>query len=118
MLDNWKDLHGDTPENELTREQLLERMEGAKLIVRNLTARIDSMKTVHSAVATECARRGEVIDTIRELSVSIAQELVNGCSDPYEDDRNAIIRVVSRLLAINSNYDQWRNRQDVDDIPF
>lgn len=118
MLDNWKDLHGDTPEDELTAEQLFERLQGAKLIVESLNKKAEAARIVHSAVAAECVRRGETIDSIREIAVSIAQELVKGCSNPYEDDRNAIIRVVARLLAINSNYDNWQHRQDMDDIPF
>lgn len=118
MLDNVKSLHGDTPEDELSPEQLYERLQGAKLVAANLQNQIDSAKIVHSAMVEESARRARTINSMREICLDIAQDLARCGGYDHKSKNEVILAVISRLFAVNSNYAPRSQPRDMDDIPF
>jgi len=118
MLENVKDLQGSTPDDELTREQLLERLEGAKLIVSSLQSRIDVSRIVHSATAVECAERGAKMQKYAVRLRAAARDLSRCGQYDHESKNEVILDVIHDLLVWADDLPVLPLAPENDDIPF
>lgn len=118
MLENVKDLHGDTPEDELSAAQLYERLQGAKLVTANLEAQISLLKDVAESLREQVLRDKREMDTVLRSCRDIARHLSLCGSDDHKGKNEAILRTVARLLTLEWNYSEPIFRPAKDEIPF
>lgn len=118
MLDNFKDLHGDMPEDELTADQLLERLQGAKLVA-------ESQQRAIKALTEETERLRQTIDVqtggMQRQNAALrdmAQDLASAGSYGHKGKNEVILAVIYRLLARGNELVDAMPPVDMDDIPF
>jgi len=118
MMENVKSLHGDTPEDELTPEQLYERLQGAKLVSANQAAQITLLKEIAESLREQVLREKREMDTVLTSCRDIARNLALHGSDDHKGKNEAILRTVARLLTLEWHYSDLTKIPDNDDIPF
>lgn len=118
MLENTKDLQGDTPEDELTREQLLERLSGARLIVQSLqrNMELNALDFDRELALTQRLRRDLVGE--RAFMGRLALRLARAGSYDHKGKNEVLLDVIADLLAQSARVPETATDADHDDIPF
>lgn len=118
MFENVKDLHGDTPEDELTAEQLFERLQGAKLVTENQRAQIEALRLELAEKDGEIFHLHKSSARLSRAMIDMAADLARAGSYDHKSKNEAILAVVYRLLA-RGNMVMWQPvPEDMDDITF
>jgi len=118
MLDNYKDLHGNTPEDELTAEQLFERLQGAKLIVQSLQYNMEKNGLDHDKTLAELANLRASVQRQNSMLRDIALDLARCACQTHKGKNEIILAVIARLLA-HGNQVYWQEAYPDDgEIPF
>lgn len=118
MMDNVKSLHGDTPEDELSPEQLYERLQGAKLVSAGLRDRIAELERANEIARKQGAWMVEQFDQMQQDVTGIARDLAQAGGYAHKEKNEFILGAIYRLLNLANWTLNPPRMRDMDDIPF
>jgi len=118
MLENVKDLHGSTPDDELTREQLLERLEGAKIIAQSYLKKIAELNATLDAYKHDLEKYLEVNGRMRDEAGWMALRLASAGDGTHKEKNENLLRVIADLLHMQHYSFPMQADLQIDNTPF
>lgn len=118
MFGEMKDLHGAVALDELSQDQLLERLEGAKLVTENQRAQIEALRLELAEKDGEIFHLHKSAARQGRAMTDMAADLARAGSYDHKSKNEVILAVIYRLLA-RGNQVMWQPvAEDMDVIPF
>ena len=115
MFENEKDLHGNAAVADLSREQLIERLEGAALVVQSLETRHRLATVIIESYKQTVADRDAVIMNIEGFMQRTARKLAGSADGSHAHKNYVLLSVISDLLVMcERRYPQ----HEPDEVPF
>jgi len=83
-------------------------------IIADQQREIDTLEKYHESNA----RRAKSLDSVRDIALDLVQDLARCGGYAHKEKNEAILAVISRLMAIHSNYAPFVKMTENQDVPF